>query len=125
MNSARCQRYKSTRCDIAGGFTVQLDSKTMDDRFADLRNATEAAVFDGGGETPSELRRAVAKGDVPPNLAPLVEKIRLRAHSVTDTDVDGLRVHYSDDQLFELIVAATFGAASERLAAALRALEDA
>jgi alkylhydroperoxidase family enzyme len=97
----------------------------MEDRFAYLRNATEAAVLDGAGETPSELRRAVAKGDVPPNLAPLVEKIRLRAHSVTDTDVDGLRAHYSDDQLFELIVAATFGAASERLAAALRALEEA
>jgi alkylhydroperoxidase family enzyme len=97
----------------------------MEDRFAYLRNTTQAAVLDGGGETPTELRRTVAKGDVPPNLAPLVEKIRLRAHSVTDTDVDGLRAHYSDDQLFELIVAATFGAASERLAAALRALEEA
>ena len=97
----------------------------MDDRFDSLRKATEAAVLDGGGETPPELRRAVAKGNVPPNLALLVEKIRSRAHSITDADVDGLRAHYSDDQLFELIVAATFGAASERLAAALRALEDA
>ena len=40
-------------------------------------------------------------------------------------DIDVLRGQYSDDQLFELIVAATFGAASERLAAALRALEEA
>ena len=97
----------------------------MEDRFAPLRNATEAAVLDGGGETPSELRRAVAKGEAPPNLAALVEKIRSRAHSVTGADVDGLRAHYSDDQLFELIVAAAFGAASERLAAALHALEEA
>ena len=97
----------------------------MDDRFASLRNATEAAVFDGSGETPSELRRALAKGEAPPNLVLLVEKIRSRAHSITDTDLESLRAHYSDDQLFELIVAATYGAASERLAAALRALEDA
>jgi alkylhydroperoxidase family enzyme len=97
----------------------------MDDRFAALRKATEAAVFGGGGETPSDLRRAVAEGQAPPDLALLTERIRSRAHSVTDTDIDSLRVHYSDDQLFELIVAATFGAASERLAAALRALEDA
>ena len=51
----------------------------MDDRFASLRHATEAAVLDGGGETSSELRRAVAHGEAPPNLAPLVEKIRSRA----------------------------------------------
>ena len=82
-------------------------------------------MLDGGGETPSELRRAVAKGEAPPNLAALVEKIRSRAHSVTDADVDELRAHYSANQLSELIVAATFGAASERLAAARRALENA
>jgi alkylhydroperoxidase family enzyme len=97
----------------------------MEDRFAHLRNATAAAVLDGSGETPSELRRAAASGEVPPNLALLIQKIRSRAHTVTDEDIDALRGQYSDDQLFELIVAATFGAASERLAAALRALEEA
>jgi alkylhydroperoxidase family enzyme len=97
----------------------------MDDRFASLRHATEAAVLGGSGDTPSELRRAVANGEAPPSLSPLVEKIRSRAHTVTDADVDTLRAHYSDDQLFELIVATTFGAAFERLAAALRALEEA
>ena len=97
----------------------------MDDRFASLRNATASAVFDGGGETASELRRAVAKGEAPANLASLVQKIRSRAYTVTDSDLDALRGQYSDDQLFELIVAATFGAASERLAAARRALEEA
>jgi hypothetical protein len=97
----------------------------MEDRFAHLRNATEAAVCDGRGETPPELRRAVVKGAAPPDLALLVQKIRSRAYTVTDADVDVLRSQYSDDQLFELIVAATFGAASERLTAALRALEEA
>ena len=97
----------------------------MEDRFADLRKATEAAVLDGVGETPSELRRAVATGAAPPNLASLVQKIRSRANTVTDADIDVLRAQYSDDQLFELIVAASLGAASERFTAALRALEEA
>ena len=97
----------------------------MEDRFASLRNATKAAVLDGGAETPAELRRAVARGAVPPNLATLVQKIRSRAYTVTDADIDVLRGQFSDDQLFEIIVAATFGAASERLAAARRALEEA
>src|SRR5262245_34861158 len=97
----------------------------MDDRFAPLRNATASAVFDGEGETARELRRAVAGGDAPPDLVPLVQKIRSRAYTIADRDLDALRGPYSDDQLFELIVAATFGAASERLTAALRALEEA
>jgi len=97
----------------------------MDDRFANLRNATKGAVFDGGGQTPSELRRAVGTGAAPPNLATLVQKIRSRAYTVTDADIEGLRGQFSDDQLFEIIVAATFGAASERRMAAFRALEEA
>lgn len=97
----------------------------MDDRFASLRTATASAVFDGDGETSSELRRAVAADEGPPNLGPLLQKIRSRAYTVTDADIDALRGQYSDDQLFELIVAATLGAASERLAVALRALEEA
>ena len=44
---------------------------------------------------------------------------------MTDADVDALRRQYSEDQLFEIIVAAAFGAASDRLAAAHRALEEA
>jgi alkylhydroperoxidase family enzyme len=54
-----------------------------------------------------------------------VEKIRTRAYTVTDQDVDALRSHFSEDQLFEIIVAAAFGAASAQLAAARRALETA
>ena len=97
----------------------------MEDRFISFRHATAAAVFDGDGETSCELRRAVARGEAPPSLAALVEKIRSRACSITDADIDALRGEYSDDQLFEVIVAATVGAASERVAAALRALEEA
>lgn len=54
-----------------------------------------------------------------------MEKIRSRAYTVTDQDVDALRARYTEDQLFEIIVSAAFGAASERLAAAHKALEEA
>src|SRR5262245_38221426 len=97
----------------------------MDDRFASLRRATAAALLEGSGTTPAELRQAIARGNPPEDLKTLVEKIRSRAYTVTDRDVDALRAHYTEDQLFEIIVAAAFGAASDRLAAAHNALEEA
>jgi len=71
------------------------------------------------------LRDAIARGNPPPDLKVLVEKIRAHAYTVTDQDLDSLRTRYSEDPLFEIIVAAAFGAASDRLAAAHQALEDA
>jgi alkylhydroperoxidase family enzyme len=99
--------------------------RAMDDRFASFRHATAAALLGGSGATPAELRRAIAFGNPPPDLQPLVDKIRSRAYTVTDQDLDALRSHYTEDQLFEIVAAAAFGAASDRLAAAHRALEDA
>jgi hypothetical protein len=97
----------------------------MDDRFASFRNATAAALLKSPGTTPQELRQAIANGNPPPELTTLVQKIRTRAYTVTDQDVDTLRGRYTEDQLFEIIVSAAFGAASDRLTAAHRALEEA
>jgi len=97
----------------------------MDDRFASFRRATAAALLDAPGATPPDLRHAIARGHPPPELQALVAKIHARAYTVTDDDLDALRTRFTDDQLFEIIVSAAFGAASERLAAARRALEDA
>jgi alkylhydroperoxidase family enzyme len=97
----------------------------MDDRYATFRTATSSALLHGSGATPAVLRQAIATGSAPPELLALVEKIRLRAYTVTDQDVDALRNHFTEDQLFEIIVAAAFGAASAQLAAAHRALETA
>jgi alkylhydroperoxidase family enzyme len=54
-----------------------------------------------------------------------VQKIQTRAYTVVDQDVEALRSRYTEDQLFEIMVAAAFGAASQRLAVAHRALEEA
>jgi alkylhydroperoxidase family enzyme len=98
---------------------------SVDDRFAQLRAATASALLHGAGATPAELRQAVAAGNPPSELTTLVRKIQSRAYTVTDQDLDLLRSRYTEDQLFEIIVAAAFGAAEQRLTVALRALEDA
>ena len=95
----------------------------MSDKFAEFRSATARAVFETPGKTSREVRQAVASGNAPADLAALIEKIHSRAYTVTDGDLDVLRASYTEDQLFEIIVAAAFGAAEQRLAAARRALE--
>ena len=97
----------------------------MEDRLASLRRATASALLEGAGATPAELRQAIARGTAPPELLPLIQKIRSRPYAVTDEDLDALRSRHTEDQLFEIVVAAAFGAASDRLAAAHRALEEA
>jgi alkylhydroperoxidase family enzyme len=67
--------------------------------------------------------RQVAAGQPPDELRSLVRKIRDGAYTVTDADVDRLRHTYTEDQLFELILAAAIGAAEIRLNAALAAIE--
>jgi alkylhydroperoxidase family enzyme len=95
------------------------------DRFVALRDSTAAALIEGPGNMPPDVRRAIAFGTPPADLAELVQKIRSNASSVTDADVDALRARFSDDALFEIIVSAAFGAAHERLMAARRVLEEA
>jgi alkylhydroperoxidase/carboxymuconolactone decarboxylase family protein YurZ len=97
----------------------------MGDRFGELKAATEAALLRAPGASPAELRQACAGGTPPEELRALVEKIEKHAYQVTDEDVAALRAKYSEDQLFEIIAAAAFGAADRRLRAGLRALEEA
>ena len=96
-----------------------------DDPLDPLKEATALAVLRGPGTTSADLRQAVARGEAPDDLGALVEKIRAHAWRVKDEEVAALAGRYSEDQLFEIIVAAALGAADERLRAGLRALEDA
>jgi hypothetical protein len=93
------------------------------DRFASLRGATLAAIVESAGTTSNDLRRRLVTGEAPPDLAALVEKIRTRAYTISDDDLSALQKVYSDDQLFEIIVATTFGSALDRVTAAHKALE--
>ena len=97
----------------------------VEDRYQPFREATAAALLASAASADPALRQAVAAGTPPDDLRVLVGKIRTRAYTVTDEDVNALRDRYTEDQLFEVFVAAAFGAARERLAAARRALEKA
>jgi hypothetical protein len=98
----------------------------VEDRFRQAREAIEAAVLRGPGRTAPELRQAAARrGELPPELKALVAKIHDHAYRIGDEELAGLRQRYSEDELFEVVVASALGAALHRLEAGLRALGDA
>jgi hypothetical protein len=94
----------------------------MDHRWEGLRRATADAVLRREGATAPQLRQALARGEAPAELKRLVDLIRREPYRVADEDIAGLRARYSEDQLFEIVVATALGAADERLEAALAAL---
>jgi alkylhydroperoxidase family enzyme len=54
-----------------------------------------------------ELRAAIAAvPPPPPEMAGLLAKVRDRAYTVTDADVEELKAHFSEDEIFEQVVAA-------------------
>jgi hypothetical protein len=95
----------------------------MGDPYAASRLQLEQVVTRGAGHTEPSLREAIARGQAPPELAALVDKVRRHAYKVTDEDIAALKATWSDDQLFEIVVAAALGAAGDRLRAGLAALE--
>ena len=101
-------------------------------RVASLRRAVET----GDGDSEPELRQAVVarasehshgapSTPLPDDLAGYVDKVALHAYKVTDGDIDSLKSSgRSEDEIFEITVAAAVGAALERLELGLRALEE-
>jgi alkylhydroperoxidase family enzyme len=73
------------------------------------------------------LRAAARPGrEAPADFEPYLAKVRSGAYRVTDSDVDRLRAAgHTEDEIFELTVAAAVGAGLERLDAGLRAVEAA
>lgn len=101
-------------------------SATLPDPHPASLDAVFRVVLDGPGETDPSLRQAAAEGvGLPDDLQPLVDKIHRHAYRVTDEGIAALQAKYSDDRLFEVIVAAAVGASRKRLMAGLRAPEEA
>ncbi len=100
----------------------------------DLTRLVEA-VLSGPGKTDPDLRRAVearagslsgrqgTSAVVPDELSGWVEKVARHAYKTTDEDIESLKeAGYSEDELFELTVAAALGASRARLERALGTL---
>jgi hypothetical protein len=91
-----------------------------------------ASLLGAPGKTDTSLRQAVfdrvhiGAGEVPEDLKALVEKIADRPWSVSDEDLTHLReAGYSEDHIYELVLAAAAGAGVRRFEAGLRAIERA
>ena len=85
-------------------------------------------VVEGDGKAPAAQRRAAfeAKPVEPAAAAALLEKVRLSASRISDEDVAAAKAAgLSEDQIFELVVAAAVGQAKRQLDGALAALAEA
>jgi len=106
-------------------------------RHANLAERLRASILQGHGETPPELRRAGAARaaelagnpaaspapGIPENLRDYVDAVSLRAHRITDEDVQALRrAGYSEDAVFEISLSVAVGAGLARLERGLAAL---
>ena len=92
----------------------------MSDPYAEAWAAVEAAILREPGRLDVVVREAIARGDDPTELAPLLDKVRRHAYRIVDGDIAGL----DDDVALEAVLAAALGEADERRRAALAALED-
>ena len=89
------------------------------------------SILAGPGHTDTALRQAVAAraselsgGDraeqtLPEPLGEWVDKVARHAYKTVDREVEVLKQHYSEDQIFELTIAAATGAARTRFERAL------
>jgi hypothetical protein len=97
----------------------------VNDPYADALRALEDSVLRGPGKAPAKLRQAVAsQTDVPEALRELALKIEKQPSRVTDEDLERLKATYTEDQLFEIVVATALGASRRRLDAGWRALSE-
>jgi alkylhydroperoxidase family enzyme len=93
-------------------------------RHADKLAALHRAVFETDGSTDRATRAAAAAGtDLPPLLAPYLAAVRDASYRITDADVAALKdAGWTEEQLFEVTIAAALGRAQRSLDAGLRAL---
>jgi hypothetical protein len=84
-------------------------------------------VLNGEGRASREQRaRAFSNADLPPPLPALIGKVATRPTQVTDADFAAAKASgFSEDQLFELVIAAAVGQATRLYEAGLAALAEA
>jgi alkylhydroperoxidase family enzyme len=98
----------------------------MDSKYSDKLEELRSRLLERPGMLDPAVRQAAAKGaDLAPELAQYVDTVRRHAYRVTDEDIQALLdAGYSEDQVFELTVAAAYGAARDRLDAGLDAIRS-
>ena len=105
----------------------ELARERFEAKPTEVRRLAET-VLDGPGETPNTLRRSIEaraarlgggereEAPIPSELESYVHKVALYAYKVTDEDVEELKASgYSEDEIFEITIAAAFGAGLARI----------
>jgi alkylhydroperoxidase family enzyme len=96
----------------------------LDPKFATKLAELDRRLLERPGTLDAAIREAAASGGaLPQALAGYVDTVRRHAYEVTDADIAALvAAGYSEDQIFELTIAAAYGAARARLQAGLDAM---
>lgn len=90
-------------------------------------DALRRRVVAGRGELDPAVRQAAFDDnptELPEDAKPYVDKVHRHAYEIIDGDVDALLGSFTEDEIFELTVAAATGAGLRRLDTVRRALEE-
>lgn len=97
------------------------------DRHQELRAALQRSVLADPGQTAPKLRQQAANDPaaLPRELRGYVEQIHNAAYKITDEQVTALQSVHSDDEIFEITIAAAVGKAATQLEHALALMQAA
>jgi hypothetical protein len=99
-------------------FSRSSSGASSPDRHADAWERVAEAVLESEGALQAYVRRAIARGEDPPELAPLLAKVRTHAYRIVDADVEGL----DPDVVIEGVLAAALAEGDARRRTALKAI---
>jgi alkylhydroperoxidase family enzyme len=100
---------------------------TDEDKKRTAQRALVDRVLNGDGRSSPEQRaQAFSNAGLPPPLQALISKVATSPAQVTDADFTAAKAAgFSEDQLFELVVAAAVGQSARQYEAGLAALAEA
>jgi len=91
-----------------------------------LRKTATERVLHGPGHTTGDARRAAYDLEqLPESTRALLDKVARNAWKVTDEDIAAVKQALTEDEIFELVIAAAIGQSTRQLDAALAALDAA
>src|ERR1700677_3191401 len=96
------------------------------DKYSQLVSDLRAAVVEGPGRIDAALRQAAATGEkISEPWLSYTLKVRDGATGITDADIDSLKAAgHTEDEIFEMTIAAAAGASLHTLEAGLRAVSQ-
>jgi hypothetical protein len=92
---------------------------------AAARKVLVTGILEGDGmASPAQRRAAFENAELPEPVRTLIDKVTLRAYTVTDEDIATVKASgLGEDQIFELVVCAAIGQATRQYDTAFAALE--